>query len=130
LAKAVEGLIAQFRNELGETPSPGSQAHRPLPLERGEVILQEASAHHSQIPKLQSTPGEPPPPYPLPPEDQEEGGATPHSVTRSRQSEISVIATGGLAKLMAPLCPSIQGIEENLTLEGLLIAARRWAEAS
>jgi len=38
-----------------------------------------------------------------------------------------VVATGGLANNLAPLCPSIGAIEPNLTLEGLFIAARRWS---
>lgn len=38
-----------------------------------------------------------------------------------------IVSTGGLADTMAPLCPSIGPVEPNLTLEGLLIAARQWA---
>lgn len=39
----------------------------------------------------------------------------------------TAIGTGGLASELAPLCPSVRRIEPNLTLEGLFIAARRWA---
>lgn len=38
-----------------------------------------------------------------------------------------IIGTGTLAKEMTPLCPSITKGKENMTLHGLLIAARRWA---
>ena len=38
-----------------------------------------------------------------------------------------VIGTGSLAKEMVPLCPSITRTKEDMTLYGLLIAARRWA---
>lgn len=34
----------------------------------------------------------------------------------------AVIATGGLAKMFAPLCEEIQVLDENLTLDGLLAA--------
>lgn len=34
-----------------------------------------------------------------------------------------VLATGGLARLVAPLCTTIESIDENLTLNGLRVAA-------
>jgi type III pantothenate kinase len=41
-----------------------------------------------------------------------------------------VIATGGLAVLIAPYCTTIEGMERDLTLQGVRIAARhlglRW----
>jgi type III pantothenate kinase len=38
-----------------------------------------------------------------------------------------VVATGGLAPLLAPLCETVQGVDEWLTLQGLLEAHRRAA---
>ncbi|MGQ9808619.1 MAG: type III pantothenate kinase [Armatimonadota bacterium] len=40
----------------------------------------------------------------------------------------SVVATGGLAELVAPLCRSIHRVHPHLTLEGLNIAYHRWQE--
>lgn len=44
-------------------------------------------------------------------------------------SNVAVIGTGGDLDEMAPLCPSLSRREPNLTLEGLFIAARRWASS-
>lgn len=40
----------------------------------------------------------------------------------TRQSEVKVIAHGGLAQLMAPLIPEIQSVNQYLPLEGLRLA--------
>lgn len=40
-----------------------------------------------------------------------------------------VIATGGLAPLMADVCPAIEAVEPDLTLEGLRLIHRRMREA-
>lgn len=41
-----------------------------------------------------------------------------------------IMATGGLAELMTPLCPSISETRPLLTLEGLLSAIRHWTADS
>jgi type III pantothenate kinase len=40
-------------------------------------------------------------------------------------TETPVIATGGLAASMAPLCETITAVEPDLTLEGLMLVYRR-----
>jgi pantothenate kinase type III len=35
-----------------------------------------------------------------------------------------VVATGGLARWVAPLCSTIEAVDPDLTLQGLRIAAR------
>lgn len=40
----------------------------------------------------------------------------------------TVVATGGLAELVAPLCRTVHRVHPHLTLEGLNIAYHRWQE--
>jgi type III pantothenate kinase len=42
-------------------------------------------------------------------------------------SRAEIVGTGGLMEFMTELCPSIREKKANMTLEGLLIAGRRWS---
>jgi len=44
---------------------------------------------------------------------------------RELGAECSVVATGGLAELMAPLCETVGNVDSDLTLRGLLLIYRR-----
>jgi type III pantothenate kinase len=45
------------------------------------------------------------------------------------ESDVKIIAHGGLAQLMAPLIPEIQYVDQFLPLEGLQLAHTRLANA-
>jgi type III pantothenate kinase len=48
----------------------------------------------------------------------------------SDQSEVRIIAHGGLAQLMAPIIPEIQFVNQYLPLEGLRLAHQRLKDFS